>query len=88
MLTTSLIAAALAQAQLEQTRESHKLPGNDFTSNWGEAVEDAGRDSPDFHVGGFEAGFQCELAGRFLFITNRITSKCSERAPAIKSFCV
>jgi hypothetical protein len=66
MLTASVIAAALAQAQLEQTRELHRLPENDFTSNWGQAVENTGRSSPDFHVGGFEAGFQCGLAGRFL----------------------
>jgi hypothetical protein len=60
------IAAALAQAQIEQTRESHTLPNADFTWRWGTAVEDAGRDSAEFQARGFEAEFECQLTGRLL----------------------
>jgi hypothetical protein len=66
VLAASAIAAAAAQAQVEQTREFHKLPENDFTWNWGKALQDVDRESPGFRAQGFEAEFQCELKGRLL----------------------
>jgi hypothetical protein len=66
VLAASAIAAASAQAQVEQTREFHQLPDNDFTWNWGKALQDVDRESPGFRAQGFEAEFECELEGRLL----------------------